>query len=178
MSPRLSEREFHSLYCPVKHTKSALFLVAFFSLETYLGWKDLHKPFPRLDITELLFALVVVVLLARWLVFFTCFRDRLVLGIPLVSLAASEICKSLPGIMAPYNPFVRHVKLGLSILGLFVSLTMLIRSSRTPHTLPNERQASIARQMKRTVLISLAVVAAMLVLGSLLYFFPSAMAPH
>jgi hypothetical protein len=107
-------------------------------------------------------------------VFFTCFRDRLVLGIPLVSLATSEICGSLPAIMAPYNPFVRKAKLALFLFALLLSSTMLIQSARAPKPQRDEPQASFARQVNKGILIAFAIVATILVLGSLLYFFPSA----
>jgi hypothetical protein len=75
---KLSDHEFHALYCPVKNTKSALFLVASFSVVTLASWRGLHKDPEHRDFVVLLFAIIVIAMLARWLVAFTCFRERLV----------------------------------------------------------------------------------------------------
>jgi len=43
MRQKLSDKEFHALYCPVKNAKSALFVVAYFSTAAFVNWKGLHK---------------------------------------------------------------------------------------------------------------------------------------
>ena len=79
MSQKLSDQEFHALYCPVKNKKSALFLVVSFSVVAFVGWEGLHKVPASPSFVELLFAILVVAILAKWLVAFTCFRERWVL---------------------------------------------------------------------------------------------------
>ena len=88
----LSDQEFHALYCPVKNTKSALFLVACFSVAAFVSWKGLHKVPEQPSVVELLFAILVVAMLAKWLVAFTCFRERLVFGVVVVSFVIPKLC--------------------------------------------------------------------------------------
>src|SRR6266478_5490471 len=78
MRRKLSDQEFHALYCPVKNAKSALFLVGCFSVLAFVSWKGLHKPPEHPSLFELLFAILVFAMLAKSLVAFTCFRERLV----------------------------------------------------------------------------------------------------
>jgi hypothetical protein len=136
MRLNLSDQEFHALYCPIKNPKSALFLVAYFSVTTFVNWKGLHKPFEHPDVVELLFAILVVALLAKWLVAFTCFRERLVFGIVIVSLVAEEITRFMPSVFGQYAEIVKPGKLALSLLGLLVSATMLVQPFRTAKAKP------------------------------------------
>jgi glyoxylase-like metal-dependent hydrolase (beta-lactamase superfamily II) len=48
-----SDQEFHALYCPLKNTKSALFLVVFFSVTAFVNWKGLHNAPEHPDFVEL-----------------------------------------------------------------------------------------------------------------------------
>jgi hypothetical protein len=136
MSPNLSDQEFHALYCPIQNPKSALFLVAYFSVATFVNCKGLHKPFERPDVVELLFAILVVALLAKWLVAFTCFLERLVFGIVMASLVTGEITRFIPSVFGQHTEIVKHGKLALSFLGLLVSATMLVQSFRTAKVKP------------------------------------------
>jgi hypothetical protein len=172
MSRKLSDQEFHALYCPVKNPKSALFLVAFFSLETFISWKGLHKPPEHPDLFSLFFLILVMALLAKPLLTFTCFRERLVFGLVIVSVATDEGERFVPSVFGQHADTVKLVKLALSLLGLLVSLSMLAQSARAPKVEPNAEQAAIAKQTKRAFLIVLAVSMAVLVLGMLLYFLP------
>jgi hypothetical protein len=67
MRQNLSDQEFHTLYCPVKTSKSALFLVVSFSVIVFVGWKGLHKAPEHHSIVDLLFFIVVAAMLARQL---------------------------------------------------------------------------------------------------------------
>lgn len=158
MRERLSDQEFHALYCPVKNVRSALFLVAYFSVTAFVGWKGLHRDLKHPSLVELLFAMLVVALLAKWLVNFTCFRERLVLGIAIVSLVTGEVVSFVPSVFSQYVETVKFCKLALSLVGLLVSLTMLVQSARSPKIQPNEPQKSIAGQSKRNFLIVLGVI--------------------
>lgn len=172
MRRKLSDREFHALYCPVKNAKNALFLVAWFSLTAFVNWKGLHKAPEHPDFVVLLFAIVVVAMFAKWLVAFTCFRERLVLSLVIVSLVAGEVERFVPSIVSQHLETVKSGHLALSLLGLLVSLTMLVQAARTPRVEPNEKQTAIAKQTKWNSLVLLAATLTILVLGTLLYFLP------
>lgn len=172
MRRKLSDQEFHALYCPVKNTKSALFLVACFSVAAFGNWKGLHKAPEHLDLVRLSFVIIVVAMLAKSLVNFTCFRERLVLGLVIVSFVTGEVYGFFPAIVGPYAYVVKFGKLALSLLGLLVSLTMLVQSARSPNVGPSNAEASIAWQPKQNVLILLVVILTVLALSVLLYFVP------
>src|SRR5713101_2051671 len=142
----LSDQEFHVLYCPVKNTKSALFLVAYFSVTALANWKGLHKAPGHPDFVELLFAILVVAMLAKWLVAFTCFRERLVFGLVIVSMVAGEVERFVPSIVSRRVEAVKSGHLALSLLGLLVSLTMLVQSARSPNVRPSNAETSISWQ--------------------------------
>lgn len=132
-----SDREIHALYCPVKNTKSAMFLVACFAIFSTVNWKNLHKVPERPDLIEILFALIVVVMLAKWMLNFTCFRERLVFGLVIVSMVVGEAGKIAPSAFNQHFETVRYGHLALSLLGLIVSLSMLIHSVEPPDTAHN-----------------------------------------
>ncbi|MGB7281029.1 MAG: hypothetical protein WBE13_02110 [Candidatus Acidiferrum sp.] len=172
MRQDLSGQEFHELYCPVKNAKSALLLVAYFSLAAFDNWKGLHKPPDRPDLVTLAFLIIVVALLAKSLLYFTCFRERLVLGLVIVCLVTGGVYGFFPAILGPSAHLMELGKLALSLLGLLVSLTMLIQSARAPRVEPTEEQTAIAKQTIHIFLILLAFIGTMLLLGAMLYFLP------
>lgn len=171
MKRKLSAREFHALYCPVKNTKSALFFVAYFSITTFANWKGLHKAPEHLNFVELLFGMFVVALLAKWLVAFTCFRERLVFGLVIVSMVAGAIERFVPSTVSQHVETVRSGHLALSLLGLLVSLTMLVRLGRGPNIAPTNAEALNAWQPKH-ILILLVAILTVLALGVVLYLVP------
>jgi hypothetical protein len=172
MRQKLSDQEFHALYCPLKNTKSAVFLVISFSVVAFVGWKGLHKAPEAPSIVVLLFAIIVVAMLAKWLVSFTCFRDRLVIGFVIVSLVTGEVKSFAPSIFGRHVEMVKYGKLALSLLGLLVSLSMLVQSARSPNVGPSNTETSIAWQPKPSLSILFVVALTVLVLGALLYFLP------
>jgi len=172
MRRKLWDQECHALYCPVKNAKSALFLVAYFSVTAFVNWKGLHKAPKHPDFVELLFAIFVAAMLAKWLVAFTCFRERLVFGLVIVSMVAGEVERFVPSIVSPHIETVKSGRLALSLLGLLVSLTMLVQSARSPNVGPSNAEASIAWQPKKNLLILLIVTLTVLALGAMLYFLP------
>ena len=172
MRRKLSDQEFHALYCPVKNAKSALFLVAYFSLQAFGNWKGLHEAPEHLDLVSLSFIIIVVAMLAKSLVNFTCFRERLVLGLIIVSFVTGEVYGFFPGIVGPYAYLVKFGDLALSLLGLLVSLTMLVQSARSPDVGPSNAEAAIAWPPKKYLLILLVAILTVLVLSTLLYFLP------
>jgi hypothetical protein len=172
MRRSLSDQEIHVLCCPVKNSKSALFLVASFSVMVFVGWKGLHRAPEHKSIVDLLFYIVVATGLARLLVAFTCLRERLVISVVIASLLTGAVTGFVPSVFSQHVAMIKFGELALSLLGLLVSLTMLVQSARTPKVEPDELQTAMARQPKRHLFIVLAVVATMLLLGSLFYFLP------
>lgn len=135
MMRNLSDSEIHDRFCPVKNSKSALFLVASFSVMVFVGWKGLHRGGPEhKSIVELLFYIVVAAGLAGLLMAFTCLRERFVIGVVIVSLLTGAIVGFSPSLFSQRIEMIRFGKFTLSLLGLFVSLTMLVQPTRTPKT--------------------------------------------
>jgi hypothetical protein len=132
MRRSLSDQEFHALYCPVKNTKSALFLVATFSVTAFVNWKGLHKAPEYAGLIELLFAIIVVVMLTKWLLSFTCFRERLVFVLVIVSMVAGEVEGFVPSLFSRHAEMTRYGHLALSLLGLLVSSSMLVQAVGGP----------------------------------------------
>ena len=149
-----------------------MFFVACCSVVAFASWRGLHKAPERPSVVTLLFLMFVMAMLAKSLVNFTCFRERLVFGLVIIGLVIGEAERFLPSAFGQHAETVKSGHLALSLLALLVSLTMLVQSARTPKVEPNEIHAPIARQLRRNALILLAVVATILVLGSLLYFLP------
>lgn len=172
MKQQITAREVHALYCPLTNTKSALFLVAFSAWETLTGWMWLHKPLAHPDLVELPFFIIVAVLLARWAVSFTCFRERLVFGLVITYLAVEEVSTLLPVIAGPHVHLVRCTELVLWILCLLVSLTMLLQSARTPKVELSEQQAATQRQLRRNFVVAFVLMITIIVLLPLVYFLP------
>jgi hypothetical protein len=131
----LSDQEFHAQYCPGKNRKSALFLVAFFSVAAFVNWKALYKAPQHPDSIELLFVIIVVVMLVKWLVNFTCFRERLIFGLIIVNMVTGEVEGFVPSIFSQHET-VSYGHLALSLLGLLVSLTMFVQSARSSNVVP------------------------------------------
>ena len=174
MKRMLSDRELHALYCPVKNTKSALFLVACFSITTFVNWRGLYKAPEGTDMVELLFAMIVVVMLAKWLVSFTCFRERLVFGLVIVNLVTGQAGAFIPSVFGPSPRMLRYGHFSLSLLGLLVSLTMLVHSARGSKIEHDESQRSNPLRPKRNLLVLLTVMLTVLALGAIFVPFPVA----
>ena len=130
MRANLSDREVHELYCPVRNVKSALFLVVSFFVIAFASWRGLHKSTETPDVVLSIFAMIVVAMLTKWLFSFTCFRERLVLVFGIVSLLAGQAQKFAPSLLGKYTEAIKTGKFALAVLGLVVSLTMLVQSSR------------------------------------------------
>ena len=167
----LSDQEFHTLYCPVKNAKSALFLVVCFSVVAFVDWKGLHKPPAPPDFVLLLFAILVVAMLAKWLFAFTCFRERLVFGLVIFTLGAGQVERFVPSIVSQHVEAVRSGHFAMSLLGLMVSVSMLVHSMRS-----SKGGASVAAtpdvRPKRGLPIVVVVTLVVLALGAVLYLLP------
>ena len=139
MMQNLSDQEIHAQSCPVTNSKSALFLVASFSVIVFVGWKGLHKSPDHKGIIELLFYIVVAAGLARLLVVFTCLRERLVISVGIISLLTGAVTGFMPSVLSQHTEMLRSSKLALSLLGLVVSLTMLVQSLSSPTVEPSHK---------------------------------------
>jgi hypothetical protein len=171
MIRNLSDHEIHAQSCAVKNSKSALFLVVSFSVMVFVGWKGLHKA-PEQSIVDLLFYIVVAAGLASLLVVFTCWRERLVISVVIVSLLTGAVTGFMPSVFSQHVETIKLGKLVLLLLGLLVSLTLLVQSARSSNVGLSNAEASIASQPKRNLLILLVVLLTAFVLGSMLYFLP------
>jgi hypothetical protein len=50
--------EIHARVCAIKNSRVAAFLVGFFTLEAFLSWRELGKPFAQNSLYDLLFRIV------------------------------------------------------------------------------------------------------------------------
>lgn len=172
MIRNLSDHEIHAQSCPVKNSKSALFLVVSFSVVVFVGWKGLHKAPEHQSIVDLLFYIVVAAGLARLLVVFTCWRERLVISVVIVSLLTGALTGFMPSVVSQHVETIRFGKLALSLLGLLVSLTMLVQSARSPKVGPSNAETSNPSQPRQKLPILAVLILTVLVLGAMLYFLP------
>jgi len=124
----LSDSEIHSRYCPIRNYKSALFITAYFLLATILNVRALHRAFAEASPVRAFFALVIVVVLAKWMVAFRHLRERLIFGICIVILVAGQLETFLPSTFNLHMEVTRSGHLVLSIIGLAASITMLAQS--------------------------------------------------
>jgi hypothetical protein len=138
MIRQLSDQQLHAAYCPVRNPKSALFVVAAFALMTFGNWHGLHDPIERPGLAKLLLVIVLLGLLAKWLAAFTCFRERLLIGVVIISLAASQFTPFAPAIFGDQTQMIRSGKLVLSLIGLLIGLTILVQSLRNVSAEPSE----------------------------------------
>ena len=107
---------------------------------TFVSWTGLDKPLarPRLDLR--LIGIYVLAMVTYWLVVFTCFRERLVLGITIIDLLTMEVQGFVPSVSSKHVELVKSGKLALAYLGLLVSLSMLIDAARSPNAGPTDAQ--------------------------------------
>lgn len=142
MKQKPSDQELHERFCPVKHLKSALFVFATFALTTFLNSRALARERERDDVVELVFAMILVAILIRSLLVFTCLRERLLLLIIIISVTAGNIESFVPSVFGDHAGLLKYAHLALSVLGLVISFTMLVQSclnrpSGTGFEIPN-----------------------------------------
>jgi len=138
----LSDQEIHARYCPIKNARSALFIFVSFSVMAFADWRGLHKAPERYSLFELLFAIIVAAILAKWLVAFTCFRERLVLSLFIVVLVSGGVESFASSVVGQHAELVGSGHLALALLGLLVSLTMLVESARSQNVGPSDAETS------------------------------------
>lgn len=137
MKPSPSNQDGHALYCPIKNVKSALFVVASFIVIVFAGWNGLDKPPEHYSLWQLLTVIFILAMVTYWLVGFTCVRERLLLGITIISLLKMEVQGFAPSVLRKHVELVNSGELALALIGLFVSLSMLIEAARSPRAGPS-----------------------------------------
>jgi hypothetical protein len=133
MKQELSDQESHALHCPIRNVKSALFVVGSFCVITFASWNGLHKPPEHHSLAQLIIVIFVLAVAAQLLVKFTCFRERLLLGIAIINLLTMEVQGFAPSVFSKHVEMVKSAKFASVLIGLFVSLTMLIQATWRPN---------------------------------------------
>jgi hypothetical protein len=122
--------EVHARFCAVKNARVATFLVGFFTLEVFLGWRGLGKPFTEHGLNDLLFRIVLwsIVLFPLLVRISKCFPERFILGIVMIKIVAGWVFEYAPNVFDPVAGLVRPCSLALDIVALLTSLALLVSS--------------------------------------------------
>ena len=127
------DEEIHERNCPVRNPRGALFLVGFFTLEVFLSWRALGKPFPEHNLYDLLFRIVLCIAFFPFLLKASrCVPERFILGIVMFRFVTGWVIEFAPNIVEPVAGLVRQCNLVLWILAFLTSLTMLVSSLSNP----------------------------------------------
>jgi hypothetical protein len=108
------------------------FCVAFSALEVVLRWTAIRRPL-AVEREPLLFLTgsIAVIAWLAWLAFsLTCLRERVLIALALVSFTMGALKVGLPGVVAAASPALILASLGLWIVALLVSLSMLRSAMR------------------------------------------------
>ncbi len=129
-----ADDEVHARFCAVKNARIAAFLVGFFTLEAFLSWRELGKPFVEQSLYELLFHIVLwlFALLPFLFRISRCFPERFILGIVMISTVTGWVFEYAPNVVDPVAGLVRQCDLMLYILALLTSLALLFSFLFTP----------------------------------------------
>jgi hypothetical protein len=124
----------HARICAIKNPQIAAFLVGFFTLEGFLCWRELGKPFAEHSLYELLFRIVLwSILLFPVLVRISrCMPERFIIGIVMIRTVTGWVFEYAPNIVNPVAGLVRQCNLVLYILALLTSLGLLVSSFSSP----------------------------------------------
>jgi hypothetical protein len=131
-----SDDEIHARFCAIKNVRIAAFLAAFFSLEVFLSWRELGKPFTEHSLYDLLFRIVLwsIILFPILFRFSRCFSERIILGIFTVRIVTEWVVEYAPNVVDPVAGLVRQCNLVLHILALIASLALLVSSFSSPES--------------------------------------------
>ena len=125
--------EMHARICPVRNIRIAVFLAGFFTLEIFLSWRALGKPFLEHNLYDLLFRIVICSLLFPFLLNISrCVPERFILGIIMIRFVTGWVIEFAPNLVVPVAGLVRQCNLVLWILALLISLTILVSSLSNP----------------------------------------------
>jgi len=125
--------EIHDRFCAVENVRIAAFLVGFFTLEVFLCWRELGKPFVEHSLYDLLFRIVLLSIVFPVLLKFSrCVPERFMLGIIVASTLTGWVFEYAPKLVDPIAGLVRQCNLVLWILALLTSISLLISSLSKP----------------------------------------------
>jgi hypothetical protein len=125
--------EMHARICAVRNVRIALFLVGFFTLEVFLSWKALGKPFLDHNLYDLIFRIVLLIAVFPVLLnICRCVPERFILGIVTIRFVTGWVIELAPNLVEPVAGLVRQCNLMLWILAFLTSLTMLVSSLSNP----------------------------------------------
>lgn len=121
----------HSRYCANRNVWVAFAFVAFCLMEAILSWRSLGKEQSAQPVGIILLGHgVAIAVLAQLLAVFKCLRERIVLSLGIVRLAAGLFRGLAPGWVSPVAVTVRQGSLALWVLAGIISLTMLVSAAR------------------------------------------------
>lgn len=130
------DHEAHARICATKNARIAAILVGFFTLEVYLSWRELGKPFVEHSLYDLLFRVVLWSTLLFPILFriSRCFPERFILGIAMIRIVTGCVFEYAPNAVEPVAGLVRQCNLGLYTLALLTSLGLLVSSLSKPES--------------------------------------------
>src|SRR5579863_1440085 len=128
-----SNEEYHRRYCALTNTRAALVLVLCLAVVVFVGWNGLGKPLQQVSVIELPLYIFVEALFVICLVIFRCFRERLIMGLAMVSLVIGGASGFVPVRVGPFADLIKYGEFGLWTFALLISLSALITSARRPH---------------------------------------------
>ena len=126
-----SNDEIHARVCAIKNPRVAAFLVGFFTLESFMSWRELGKPFAQNSLYDLLIQIVLcsVVLFPLLFKISRCLPERLILGIVLIEIVTGWVIEYSPDTFEGVAGLVRQFNLILHIFALLAGLGLLVSSS-------------------------------------------------
>jgi hypothetical protein len=169
LTPARSNEETHARYCANSRIWSALFLIALCVVEVCLSRRELGKEFSTYSFDVLIEDFVGITVGIGLFQIFRCLRERFVIGIVIVRAAIGLASAALTNLVNSFSDVVRKAIFALWMFAFFVSLSMLVDAVRSPRVVIGEINAKTTRHVR----IFLIVVAAMLLVGMLMYFVPS-----
>jgi hypothetical protein len=90
----IPDDEVHARICPIKNARIAAFLVGFFTLEVFLSWRELGKPFVEHSLYDLLFHIVLFSIVVFPILFRIsgCFPERFIICIFVIRIVTPDLC--------------------------------------------------------------------------------------
>ena len=169
MTLTLSKEKYHGQYCIITNPRTALVLVLSLALVVCVSWNGLRKPIQHIRVLELLLYVLVAAIFVKCLVIFRCFRERLIVGLALTSLAIGGASGLVPVGGGAFADLIKYGKCGLWTFALLISISALISSARRPYV-PDKKAVTVSPSRGLLVLSIVLVIA--LLLGALMYFIP------
>jgi hypothetical protein len=126
--------EVHARICAIKNARIAALLVGFFTLEVFLSWRELGKPFLEHSLYDLLFRILLFSIVIFPVLFriSECFPERFIVGILVVRIVTGWVFEYAPNAVDAVTGLVRQCNLALYILALLISLGLLVSSLSGP----------------------------------------------